>query len=36
MISVSVWSISLTQNFKSSSAREVIEENAVIAIEKDW
>lgn len=35
-IRVSVRGISLTQNFKSPSAREVIEENVVIAIEKDW
>lgn len=35
-IRVSVRGISLTQNFKSSSVRDVIKENAVIAIEKDW
>lgn len=36
MISVSVRGISLILNFKPSSVRDVIKENAVIAIEKDW
>lgn len=35
-ISVSVRGISLILNFKPSSVRDVIKENAVIAIEKDW
>ena len=35
-ISVSVRAISLTLNFKTSSVRDVIKENAVISIEKDW
>lgn len=35
-ISVSVRGISLSLNFKPSSVREVIEENAVIAMVKDW
>lgn len=35
-ISVSVRGISLILNFKPSSVREVIEENAIIAMVKDW